>query len=55
LVSSTDKDLRYYIIKAIEKRRIIGPSPNKNWKVIPEDWVRKAIPRDSVLLFGGSK
>ncbi len=52
LISSTDKDLRYYIIKAIEKRRIIGPSPNKNWKVIPEDWVRKAIPRDSVLLFG---
>jgi 2',3'-cyclic-nucleotide 2'-phosphodiesterase / 3'-nucleotidase len=55
LISSTDKDLRFYIIKAIEKRRIIGPSPNKNWKVIPEDWVRKAIPRDSILLFGSSK
>jgi 2',3'-cyclic-nucleotide 2'-phosphodiesterase/3'-nucleotidase len=52
LISSTDKDLRYYIIKAIEMRRIIGPAPNKNWKVIPEDWVRKAIPRDSLLLFG---
>jgi 2',3'-cyclic-nucleotide 2'-phosphodiesterase / 3'-nucleotidase len=55
LISSTDKDLRYYIIKAIEKRRIIAPSPNKNWKVIPEDWVRKAIPRDSVMLFGNTK
>jgi 2',3'-cyclic-nucleotide 2'-phosphodiesterase / 3'-nucleotidase len=52
LITSTDKDLRYYIIKAIEKRRIVAPSPNRNWKLIPEEWVRKAIPRDSVLLFG---
>jgi 2',3'-cyclic-nucleotide 2'-phosphodiesterase/3'-nucleotidase len=55
LISSTDKDLRYYIIKAIEARRIIGPAPNKNWKLIPDDWVRNAIPRDSILLFGSSK
>jgi 2',3'-cyclic-nucleotide 2'-phosphodiesterase / 3'-nucleotidase len=55
LITSTDKDLRYYIIKAIENRRIIGPVPNKNWKVIPEEWVRKAVPRDSVLLFGKGK
>jgi 2',3'-cyclic-nucleotide 2'-phosphodiesterase/3'-nucleotidase len=52
LISSTDKDLRYYIIKAIEKRRIIAPSSNKNWKVIPLEWVKKAVYRDSVLLFG---
>jgi 2',3'-cyclic-nucleotide 2'-phosphodiesterase/3'-nucleotidase len=55
LISSTDKDLRYYIIKAIEKRRIIAPSPNKNWKVVPEDWVKNAVPKDSVMLFGISK
>jgi 2',3'-cyclic-nucleotide 2'-phosphodiesterase/3'-nucleotidase len=52
LISSTDKDLRYYIIKAIEKRRIIAPSPNRNWKIVPADWVKNAIPRDSVMLFG---
>jgi 2',3'-cyclic-nucleotide 2'-phosphodiesterase / 3'-nucleotidase len=52
LISSTDKDLRYYIIKAIEKRRVIAPAQNKNWKVVPEEWVKKAIPRDSALLFG---
>jgi 2',3'-cyclic-nucleotide 2'-phosphodiesterase/3'-nucleotidase len=55
LISSTDKDLRYYIIKAIEKRRIVGPTPNKNWKIIPADWVKKAIPRDSLMLFGTSR
>jgi 2',3'-cyclic-nucleotide 2'-phosphodiesterase/3'-nucleotidase len=52
LISSTDKDLRYYIIKAIEKRKIIAPVPINNWKVIPTDWVKKARVRDSLLLFG---
>jgi len=55
LISSTDKDLRYYIIKAIEKRKIIAPSPNKNWRIIPEEWVKKAVPRDSVMLFGAAR
>jgi len=55
LISSTDKDLRYYIIKAIEKRKVIAPSPNKNWKIVPEEWVRKAVPRDSVMLFGNER
>jgi 2',3'-cyclic-nucleotide 2'-phosphodiesterase / 3'-nucleotidase len=55
LISSTDKDLRYYIIKAIEKRKVIAPSPNKNWKIVPEEWVKKAVPRDSVMLFGNSR
>ena len=55
LISLTDKDLRYYIIKAIEKRRIVGPVPNKNWKIIPVEWVKKAVPRDSVMLFGTTK
>jgi 2',3'-cyclic-nucleotide 2'-phosphodiesterase / 3'-nucleotidase len=52
LVSSTDKDLRYYIISAIEKRRIVAPSSNNNWKLIPSEWVKLAVPRDSMLLFG---
>jgi 2',3'-cyclic-nucleotide 2'-phosphodiesterase/3'-nucleotidase len=55
LISSTDKDLRYYIIKAIEKRKVIAPSPNKNWKIVPEEWVRKAVPCDSVMLFGNER
>jgi 2',3'-cyclic-nucleotide 2'-phosphodiesterase/3'-nucleotidase len=55
LISSTDKDLRYYIILAIEKRRIIAPSPNKNWKVVPEEWVKKAVARDSVMLFRNTR
>jgi len=55
LITSTDKDLRYYIIKAIEKRKIVAPSANKNWKVIPVEWTRIAAHRDSVLMFGTSR
>jgi 2',3'-cyclic-nucleotide 2'-phosphodiesterase / 3'-nucleotidase len=52
LITSTDKDLRYYIIKAIEKRKIVAPAANKNWKVIPAEWAKNASRRDSVLMFG---
>jgi 2',3'-cyclic-nucleotide 2'-phosphodiesterase / 3'-nucleotidase len=55
LITSTDKDLRYYIIKAIERRKIVAPSANKNWKVIPAEWTRMASRRDSVLMFGSSR
>ncbi len=55
LITSTDKDLRYYIIKAIEKRKVVAPSANKNWKVIPVEWTKIAAHRDSVLMFGSSR
>jgi 2',3'-cyclic-nucleotide 2'-phosphodiesterase/3'-nucleotidase len=52
LISSTDMDLRYYIMKAIEKKKIIASFKNDNWKVVPEEWIKKAVLRDSVMLFG---
>jgi 2',3'-cyclic-nucleotide 2'-phosphodiesterase/3'-nucleotidase len=52
LLSSTDRDLRYYILKSIEKRKTIEPLPLNNWKVIPEDWVKAAMPAEYALLFG---
>ncbi|MCU0363143.1 MAG: bifunctional metallophosphatase/5'-nucleotidase [Bacteroidales bacterium] len=52
LLKSTDRDLRYYIMKSIEQSKIIDPRPGANWKVIPEDWVLKARSRDYALLFG---
>jgi len=55
LISSTEKDLRYYIMKSIENKKIISPAPLNNWKIIPEDWVKAAIPREYALLFGGAK
>jgi 2',3'-cyclic-nucleotide 2'-phosphodiesterase/3'-nucleotidase len=55
LVSSTDKDLRYYILKSIETKKTINPRPAVNWKIIPENWVKESAVRDYSLLFGSGK
>jgi 2',3'-cyclic-nucleotide 2'-phosphodiesterase/3'-nucleotidase len=55
LISSTDRDLRYYILKSIEENRSINPVPLNNWKIIPENWVKKAKSSEYVLLFGRDK
>ena len=51
IVFSTDKDLRYYMMKSIEKKGIIEPKKQNNWKVIPEDWWLNAKEMDYKLLF----
>ena len=50
--SSTDRDLRYYILKYLETKKTIRPTALGNWKVVPEKWVRTARSRDYQLLFG---
>lgn len=51
LINSTQKDLRYYIMKWIEKNKIITPEALNNWKVIPEDWWLKGKEKDYKILF----
>ncbi|MGC1390667.1 MAG: bifunctional UDP-sugar hydrolase/5'-nucleotidase [Bacteroidales bacterium] len=55
LVSSTDRDLRYYMLKSIEAKKTINPIPLNNWKIIPEKWVKTARPSEYAMLFGGNK
>ena len=55
LISSMDRDLRFYILKSIEIRKSISPEPINNWKIIPEKWVKAAHTRDYALLFGSNK
>jgi 2',3'-cyclic-nucleotide 2'-phosphodiesterase / 3'-nucleotidase len=55
LVSSTDRDLRYYILQFIEAKKTINPEPLNNWKIIPEKWVKSAIETEYPLLFGNNK
>jgi 2',3'-cyclic-nucleotide 2'-phosphodiesterase / 3'-nucleotidase len=54
LISSTKRDLRYYIIETIENEKIIDPAPSNNWKIIPEDWVARARKKEYPLLFGSA-
>ena len=55
LISSTDRDLRYYILKSIEAKKTVNPEPLNNWKIIPEKWVKTSVPREYALLFGTGK
>jgi 2',3'-cyclic-nucleotide 2'-phosphodiesterase / 3'-nucleotidase len=52
VISSTDRDLRYYILKSIEAKKTISPEPLNNWKIIPEKWIKTAALRDYSALFG---
>ena len=49
------KDLRYVLMKEIEKSRILDAKPNHNWRFIPEEWVGPAAERDRAILFNKPK
>ena len=51
LMSSTIKDLRYYLMKWIEEEGSVEPSPIGNWSLIPVDWVAGAAERDFALIY----
>jgi 2',3'-cyclic-nucleotide 2'-phosphodiesterase/3'-nucleotidase len=51
IITSTEKDLRYYLMKWIEKEKIVTPSLLGNWTVIPNDWWKKGKEKDEKLLF----
>ena len=49
-ISSTKKDLRYYMMNWIEQKKVVTPELNNEWKVIPEDWWLKGKEKDQKLL-----
>jgi 2',3'-cyclic-nucleotide 2'-phosphodiesterase/3'-nucleotidase len=51
IVASTDKDLRFYIMKFIEQQKVITPESFGTWKIIPEEWAASGAARDRQLLF----
>ena len=52
ILFSTDKDLRYYLMRYIERRKVIAPESLEQWKFIPENWTKPAAARDYKRLFG---
>ncbi|MHB8338305.1 MAG: bifunctional metallophosphatase/5'-nucleotidase [Ignavibacteriaceae bacterium] len=52
IITSTQKDLRYYLMKWIEKKKSVTPEALGNWKVIPENWWEKGKEKDYKILFG---
>lgn len=51
LISSTDKDLRYYMMKWIEEKKSVKPEFPNNWKVIPEIFWLAGKQKDYQLIF----
>ena len=51
IVFSTDKDLRYYLMKRIEELGTLDPHPLNQWRFVPEEWVKPAAERDREVLF----
>lgn len=52
VLTSTERDLRYFILKWIETSKVIDAKPLDNWKIVPEEWIKNAVPRERLLLFG---
>lgn len=55
ILSSTEKDLRYYLMQRIEEVKVLHPQPLNQWKFIPEEWTVPAAARDYRFLFERSK
>ena len=51
ILSSTDKDFRYYMLRWIENEGRVDPVCNNNWKVVPVRWWKKGKKKDIELLF----
>ncbi len=51
VVFQSELDLRYYLMKEIERMGTVRPKAAANWKFVPEKWVRRAAKRDRQLLF----
>jgi 2',3'-cyclic-nucleotide 2'-phosphodiesterase/3'-nucleotidase len=51
IITSTAKDLRYYLMKWIEEKKTVNPKALNNWSVIPKDWWEKGKETDAKLLF----
>ncbi len=52
LLTSTDKDLRYYLMQRIIREKVVTPKALDNWRFVPEAWTKPAAQRDRKLLFG---
>lgn len=55
IVFVSDKGLRSYIAGYFKEQQKLNPVSGSNWKILPANWVEKAMERDKYLLFGSRK
>lgn len=49
-ISSTEKDLRYYMMKWIEEKDTVYPQAKNEWVIEPNEWWQKGKQKDKQLL-----
>ena len=52
VIYHSDRDQRHYLTEEIKRMGNVNPKPNHNWKFVPEEWVKPALERDRIILFG---
>ncbi|MFA6352062.1 MAG: 5'-nucleotidase C-terminal domain-containing protein, partial [Bacteroidales bacterium] len=52
VVWTSDSEFRSLLASWLRSKGEVDPLPASTWKVIPEKWVERAIPRDRQWLFG---
>lgn len=52
IIYMSERDLRYYLTKKIEREKTVDFKAFNNWRFIPETWTRPAIERDRKAIFG---
>jgi len=51
VINSTEKDLRYFVMKWIENKQTVEPKLLNNWKVVPENFWQAGKQKDYQILF----
>ena len=54
VISSTERDLRYYMTEWIREKGEITPVSQSEWSVIPVQWASEAAKREKKMLFGNN-
>lgn len=47
---TSEKDLRTELIRYFREEKVVDPQPRNNWKIVPENWVKKGREKDLKLL-----
>ena len=55
IISSTEKDLRFHLMRWIKEKKSVAPAIIGNWKVVPENWWEKGKQKDYGLIFGNKE
>ena len=55
ILTSTDKDLRFYLMQRIQEQKTVTPRKLNHWRFVPDEWAPAALERDRKILFPNTR